>query len=36
MKTTNHINYNEWVQDPNNADHITTTHIVGGNIPLGL
>lgn len=27
--------YNEIVQDPITG-HITTTHIVGGNVPLGL
>lgn len=29
------IYYNEIVQCPNTGN-ITTTHIVGGNIPLGL
>lgn len=27
--------YNEVVQCPNTG-HVTTTHIVGGNIPMGL
>ena len=35
MKTTNYIKYNEIVQDPNTG-HITTTLVIGGNVPLGL
>jgi len=35
MKTTNYIKYNEIVQCPN-SDNVTTTLIVGGNVPLGL
>ena len=35
MKTINYIKYNEIVQCPTTGD-ITTTHIVGGNVPMGL
>ena len=35
MKTTNHIKYNEIVQCPE-TNGITTTLIVGGNVPMGL
>ena len=35
MKTTNYIKYNEIVQCPNSGD-VTSTLIVGGNVPLGL
>ncbi len=35
MKTINYIKYNEIVQCPTTGN-ITSTHIVGCNIPMGL
>ena len=35
MKTNNYIKYNEIVQCPTSGD-ITSTLIIGGNVPLGL